>query len=84
MKVFGSEGTGITSWDNVKNHDLVSPGWDDSVYWDSFYYVQRYFIEECIGEGAKPLATLEGAMAAREIVDAAITSLEKSGWVTLK
>lgn len=81
MKVFGSEGTGVTSWDNVKNHDLVSPGWDDSVYWDSFYYVQRYFIEECVSGQAAPLSSLEDAMAARAIVDAAIISLEKSSWV---
>lgn len=82
MKVFGSEGVGVASWDNVKNHDLTQPGWDDSVYWDSFYYVQRYFVEDCVGQGAEPLSSLNDALAARQIVDAAITSLETQGWVS--
>lgn len=84
MKVFGSDGSGLASWDNVKNHNLVSPGWDDSVYWDSFYYVQRFFIEECIGEGTKPLSTLDDAIAARAIIDAAILSLESKSFVDVR
>jgi predicted dehydrogenase len=83
IKVFGARGSGVASWDNVKNDDLTQPGWDDSVYWDSFFYIQRYFIEECLGRGAKPLSTLDDALAARQIIDAAIKSLDQRSWVSL-
>jgi len=81
MKVFGAEGTGVASWDNVKNHDLSQPGWDDSVYWDSFYFVQRYFLEECVVRGAAPLSSLEDALLARKILDAALLSLKTKAFV---
>lgn len=84
VKVIGSEGSGVASWDNVKNNNQPSPGWDDSVYWDGFMYAQRYFVEECIGLGAKPLSTLDDALDAKLIVDAGAESLAKQSWVRLK
>ena len=45
---------------------------------------QRFFIEECIGEGTKPLSTLDDAIAARAIIDAAILSLESKSFVDVR
>jgi hypothetical protein len=78
--VFGSRGVGAANWDDVKNDDISQPGWDDSAYWDSFLYTQRYFVEECIGKGLPPLSTIDDALAARVIIDAAIESLERRGY----
>jgi len=83
IKAFGSEGSGVASWDNVKNHDLTQPGWDDSAYWDSFYYIQRYFFEEVLERGEPPLSTLGDALTSRAILDAATQSLQRSAWVEL-
>ena len=83
IKVLGSEGTGMNSWDNVKNHDLVHPGWDDAAYWDSFYYVHRHFFEEVLGRGQSPLSTLDDALLARRVIDAAVISLADEKWVSL-
>jgi hypothetical protein len=66
---------------NSSRQRLVSPCWGDSVYWDSFYSAQRFFIEEFIGEGTAPLSTLDDAIAARCIIDAAIPSLQSKAFV---
>jgi hypothetical protein len=47
----------VFSLDAIKNDDQPSPAWDDGAYWDSFQNVQRYFVEECLGQGVQPLST---------------------------
>ncbi|MBI2720251.1 MAG: Gfo/Idh/MocA family oxidoreductase [Rhizobiales bacterium] len=84
VKVMAAEGSGVASWDNVKNNEEPQPGWDDSVYWDSFLYAQRFFVEDCVGRGAAPLSTLDDALAAQAIIDAAGQSLRSPGWVSPK
>ena len=83
IKVFGAAGTGVASWDSVKNADQPQPGWDDGAYWDSFLNVQRHFVENCLGQGEPPLSDLNDAASAATIIEAATLSLAEQRWVTL-
>ncbi|MEP3276493.1 MAG: Gfo/Idh/MocA family oxidoreductase [Stappiaceae bacterium] len=77
VKVMGTEGTGIASWDKIKYGQQQEPLWDDGGYWDSFLHVDRYFVEQCVGKGVPPLSTLEDARDAAKIFEAAVQSLSE-------
>ena len=75
VKLIGAAGAGISNWDLVKNNSEPEPGWDDAAYWDSFLWVQTWFLEECLDHGRQPLSTLEDAADALSILQAAQQSL---------
>lgn len=77
VKVMGSKGTGVATWDKIKYREQTEPLWDDGGYWDSFLHVDRYFVEECLGKGAAPLSTLEDALDAATVFEAAVRSLSE-------
>ncbi len=76
VKLLGSKGAGISAWDELKNNDEPEPGWDDAAYWDSFLWVQKWFLEECLGRGRAPLSSLDDASDALAILKAARTSID--------
>lgn len=75
FKLFGSEGTAMTAWDRIKYGPEEEPLWDDSGYRDSFLFTQQYFLSECVAKNANPLSTLQDALDAASILDAARESL---------
>jgi len=84
VKVMGSKGTGIATWDKIKYGDQPEPLWDDGGYWDSFLHVERYFVEECVGKGKQPLSTLEDARDAALIFEAAMRSMAENRQIDLE
>jgi predicted dehydrogenase len=76
VKLLGSNGAGLSTWDAIKNNAEPEPGWDDAAYWDSFLWVQRWFLEECVDRGRAPLSSLEDAADALAILRAARTSID--------
>lgn len=83
VKVMGSKGTGIATWDKIKYAEQPEPLWDDGGYWDSFLHVERYFVEECVGKGKQPLSTLEDARDAAVIFEAAMRSMTERRQIDL-
>jgi predicted dehydrogenase len=77
FKAIGSRGSASHSWDQIKWDEEHLPGWDDAAYTDSFLFAQRHFAKLCAEDGGEeaPLSTLDDALAAAEILDAARKSL---------
>ncbi|MFB9122552.1 Gfo/Idh/MocA family oxidoreductase [Paraburkholderia dipogonis] len=77
FKVIGSEGSSVIPWDVTRFGEPALPFWDDATYWDSFLQVQTFFVKNCLGNGEKPLSTLEDACDAAILLDAARQSLRE-------
>lgn len=71
VKVMGTKGTGMATWDKIKYGEQTEPLWDDAGYWD------RFFVEECLAKSAAPLSTLEDAHDAATIFAASVSSLQE-------
>ncbi|MEP2530696.1 Gfo/Idh/MocA family oxidoreductase [Shimia sp.] len=84
VKVMGTEGTGVATWDKIKYGVPTEPLWDDGGYWDSFLHVDKYFVDECLARGKAPLSTLADARDAALIFDAAVLSLNERRHVDVK
>lgn len=70
-KVLGTDGGVTYSWNEAQFGEAVQPGWDKAAYTDSFAYVHEHFLGQCIGRGEAPLSTLDDAIDAQRIVEAA-------------
>lgn len=77
FKVLGTKGGTMYSWrDSVS----LSPGgglaWRYPAYEESFIYEVKYFVENCILGGEEPLSTIEDAVTAQSIIEAAERSIQ--------
>jgi predicted dehydrogenase len=75
-KVIGSEGSFSHSWSNTRLRHRPQPIWNLPAYWDTFLEEDRYFIEQCLLGGKKPLSTLEDVLTCLDILNAAEESIE--------
>ena len=74
-KIVGSRGSASHTWSSSRLSERPQPVWDFPAYWDTFRREDRFFIEDCIQSGRKPLSTLRDAMVCLEILDAAEQSI---------
>ncbi|WP_414157133.1 Gfo/Idh/MocA family protein [Pseudomonas sp. BNK-15] len=77
FKIIGKNGSSVVPWDTTKFGDARLPFWDDGTYWDSFYQIQKFFIEECLTGKRAPLSSLSDAYDAAVIMDAARKSISE-------
>ena len=79
IKLIGTEGATRFSYrDWVENKPATVHSQTYSAYPYTIQQIDQYFIEECLGKGREPLSTLDDAMIAQEMVEAAERSvLEK-------
>jgi hypothetical protein len=71
------------SWSDSQFGNAKHPGWDKAAYRDSFYYVQEYFVNECLGKDRAPLSTMDDAAAALRLTDAMTESVRSGGRIAL-
>jgi predicted dehydrogenase len=81
-KVIGTRGSASHTWSLSRLSDRPQPIWDLPAYWETFREEDRYFIEECVIGGKKPLSTMQDALTCLEILEAAEQSI-RSGAVQL-
>jgi len=74
-KIIGSLGSASHTWSLSRLSSRPQPVWDFPAYWETFRQEDRYFIEECIRGGQKPLSTMQDAMTCLEILKAAERSV---------
>jgi predicted dehydrogenase len=74
-KVIGTEGSASHTWCLSRLAERPQPAWDLPAYWETFREEDRYFLEDCILLGKKPLSSLEDAVTCLEILEAAEISI---------
>lgn len=70
-KVLGTEGGLSYTWNEAQFVDDRGPGWGLPCYVDSFRNEIDYFINHCVLGGERPLSTLDDALDALHIIEAA-------------
>jgi predicted dehydrogenase len=75
-KVIGTRGSASHTWSLSRLSDRPQPIWDLPAYWETFQEENRYFIEECIIGGKKPLSSMQDALTCLEILEAAEQSIQ--------
>jgi predicted dehydrogenase len=75
-KVIGTRGSASHTWSQSRLSDRPQPIWDLPAYWETFREEDRYFIEECIVGGRKPLSSMQDALTCLEILAAAEESIQ--------
>ena len=80
-KVLGTEGGFTQSWNDLQFGEAEQPGWDLAGYRESFTYAQERFIDCCLDSEVKPLSTLQDAVDAYAILNAASTAIDERRWV---
>ena len=75
FKIIGKNGSSVVPWDTTRFGDARLPFWDDGTYWDSFYQIQKFFLEECLTNKRTPLSTMDDALDAAVIMDVARDSI---------
>ncbi|GLO55041.1 dehydrogenase [Pseudomonas putida] len=76
FKLIGMDGAAVVPWDTTRFGEARLPFWDDGTYWDSFYQIQKFFLQDCLVKGQSPLSTMSDAMDAALIMDAARKSIK--------
>lgn len=74
-KLLGTAGGFQKSWNDSQFGEAARPGWDKSAYRDSFYFIQDYFVNQCLLRGRPPLSTVDDAAVALDLVEAIETSM---------
>jgi predicted dehydrogenase len=74
-KIVGTLGSASHSWSLSRLSDRPQPVWDLPAYWETFREEDRYFIEECIRGGKRPLSCMRDASTCLEILAAAEKSI---------
>ncbi len=75
-KVLGTEGGGTFSWrDSISTRQGVGMDWRYTSYEESFVYEIDYFVRQCLLNGQPPLSTLEDAVMAQRLIEAAEASI---------
>ena len=82
-KVLGTEGGFTQSWNDLQFGEAEQPGWDLAGYRESFTYSQQRFIDCCLDPEIKPLSTLEDAVDAYAILNAAEVAIAERRWVEI-
>jgi predicted dehydrogenase len=70
-KVLGTRGGVCYSWNEAQFEDGMGPGCGSPGYEEGFHGEVAHFISRCIGRGEAPLSTLEDAIDALSIIEAA-------------
>jgi predicted dehydrogenase len=83
-KVLGLDGGFQMSWSDCQFGTARYPGWDKAAYRDSFYYVQEYFVDECLGKDRAPLSTMDDAAGALRVTEAMIESARSGARIALR
>jgi predicted dehydrogenase len=80
-KALGTEGGGTFSWrDSVSTKQGVGMDWRYTSYEESFVYEIDYFVRQCLLNGQPPLSTMDDAVTAQRLIEAAEESI-RSGRV---
>jgi predicted dehydrogenase len=82
-KVIGTRGSASHTWSLSRLSDRPQPVWDLPAYWETFQEEDRYFIEECVIGGKKPLSSMQDALTCLEILEAAEQSIQSGAVRTL-
>ncbi|MGB1311809.1 MAG: Gfo/Idh/MocA family protein [Leucothrix sp.] len=83
-KVLGTEGGFTQSWNDLQFGEAEQPGWDLAGYRESFTYAQQRFIDCCLDPDVKPLSTLDDAVDAYAILNAAEVAIAERRWVDIE
>jgi predicted dehydrogenase len=83
-KILGVDGGFQMSWNDSQFGSAKNPGWDKAAYHDSFYYVQDYFVNECLGKGRAPPSTMDDASEALRLTEAMMESIKRGVKVALR
>ncbi len=83
-KVLGTLGGFSYNWNNACFEDAGGPAWGINSYTESFHTFISYFTSECLGKGAAPLSSLDDAIDALRIIEAAEESIRHRRVVTMK
>ena len=75
FKALGSEGSASHNWSTSRLRQRPQPAWDLPAYFETFQEEDRYFINECVLAGQKPLSTMEDALLCLDIFAAAEKSM---------
>jgi predicted dehydrogenase len=78
-KILGTNGGIAYTWDDARYNDTGGPAWGIPNYLDGFYHELDFFANRAIENGETPLSTLTDARDAIRIIEAAESSLVKSG-----
>jgi predicted dehydrogenase len=78
-KILGTNGGIAYTWDDARYDDTGGPAWGIPNYLDGFYHERDFFANHAIQNGETPLSTLTDARDAIQIIEAAESSLSKSG-----
>lgn len=78
-KILGTAGGVAYTWDDARYDDPGGPAWGIPNYLDGFYHELDFFVSHAIENGEQPLSTLANARDAIRIIEAAESSLNKSG-----
>ena len=74
-KVLGSEGSASHNWGLSRLRLRPQPAWDLPAYHETFQEEDRYFINDCVLAGQKPLSSMEDALVCLDILSAAEKSM---------
>jgi predicted dehydrogenase len=74
-KVLGSGGSTSYNWSHSRLQDRPQPSWDLPAYFETFEEENRYFINECVLAGGKPLSSMEDALVCLDLFSAAEKSI---------
>ncbi|MEM7406537.1 MAG: Gfo/Idh/MocA family oxidoreductase [Pseudomonadota bacterium] len=76
VKLMTTNSGGTLQWDVIKHADEFLPGWDDAAYADSFFFFHDYVSERVLTHGELPLSTIDDALDAACILEAARRSID--------
>lgn len=83
-KVLGTKGGVCYSWNEAQFEDDTGPGFGLPGYEDGFHGEVDHFINRCLRQGEPPLSTIDDAIDALQIIEAAERAARtKSGMVTV-
>jgi predicted dehydrogenase len=74
-KVLGSKGSASHNWGLSRLRLRPQPAWDLPAYYETFQEEDRYFINDCVLGGEKPLSSMEDALVCLDIFSSAEKSI---------
>ncbi len=84
FKVLGTKGGGSYSWrDSVITEAGVGLSWRYPAYESSIVHEVDHFVRRCILDGEPPLSTLDDALTAHSIIEAAEESIKSGRTITI-
>jgi predicted dehydrogenase len=84
FKVLGTRGGGMYSWrDSVILDGGVGLSWRYPAYESSIAQEVNYFVRRCILDGEPPLSTIEDAVVAQRLIEAAEESIQTGRTITI-